>query len=127
MKGQDGDFETFVDKTIVPAKLWVKNTSMPEPSSPNPYHGSLYGKWLAEYLEVFDGSQFTVVTLEQYTKSPQKVASFITNRIKFKQQEVLEAPEHKHEREHPKMMSTTSSKLLGIFEEDEQLFDKLVR
>merc|ERR1719379_3112803 len=127
MKDVDGDFETYIDDTYKAAKLWIKNTSMPEPSHPNPYHGSLYGKWLAEYLEVFDGSQFTVVTLEQYTKTPQKVASFIANRIKFHQQEVIEAPEHKHEREHPKMMSTTSSKLLAVFDEDEQLFDSLVK
>merc|ERR1719263_1213636 len=80
------------------AKLWMKNTS-----------------------------QFTVVTLEQYTKTPQKVASFISNRIKFKQETVIEAPEHKHEREHPKMIEKTTSKLLKIFEDDEQLFDKLVK
>merc|ERR550537_1117748 len=114
----DSSFEDYVDKTFSAAKLWMKNTSLPEPSTPNPYHGSLYGKWLAEYLEVFDGKQFTVVTLEQYTKTPQKVASFISNRIKFKQQNTIEAPEHKHEREHPKMMSKTSSRLLGVFEEE---------
>lgn len=126
MKG-DGDFESFVDKTMPAAKLWMKNSSQPEPSSPNPYHGSLYGKWLAEYLEVFDGSQFSVVTLEQYTKTPQKVASFISDRIKFKQKTALDEPEHKHEREHPKMLATTSSKLLGLFDEDQRLFDKLVK
>jgi hypothetical protein len=127
MKDVDGGFENYIDKTYNKAKLWIKNTSMPEPSHPNPYHGSLYGKWLAEYLEVFDGSQFTVVTLEQYTKTPQKVASFISNRIKFRQQTVIEAPEHKHEREHPKMMSTTTSKLLGLFDDDQALWDKLVK
>lgn len=127
MKDMDSSFEDYVDHTYDKAKLWIKNTSMPEPSSPNPYHGSLYGKWLAEYLEVFDGKQFSVVTLEQYTNHPQKVASFISNRIKFKQREMIDAPEHKHEREHPKMMTKTSAKLNGLFDEDEQLFESLVK
>merc|ERR1719473_806587 len=122
-------FENYVDKTMEKAKLWMKNTTNDDlqPSVPNPYHGSLYGKWLAEYLEVFDGSQFTVVTLEQYTKTPQKVASFISNRIKFKQQTVIDAPEHKHERAHPKMQEKIGSTLASVFEDDEKLFDELVR
>merc|ERR1719298_293169 len=97
-----GGFENYVEQTMDDAKVWLQNTSLPEPSSPNPYHGSLYGKWLSEYLEVFEGKQFSVVTLEQYTKQPQKVANFISNRIKFKQRETIAEPEHKHEREHPK-------------------------
>merc|ERR1719161_1129843 len=127
MKDVDGHFENYVDKTMHDAKLWMKNTSMPEPSHPNPYHGSLYGKWLSEYLEVFDGKQFTVVTLEQYTKTPGKVASFIANRIKFKQHELIQEPEHKHQREHAKMMATTSSKLMSLFDDDQKLFDELVK
>jgi len=126
MKDVDGGFEHYVDKTFLQARSWIKNTSSLEPSSPNPYHGSLYGKWLAEYLEVFDGSQFTIVTLEQYTQTPQKVMSFITKRIKVKQQTVIEEAEHKHQREHPQMMSVTTSKLQRIFDDDQQLFSELV-
>jgi len=122
-----GGFEEYVDQTIEPAKLWIQNTSSKGPSDPNPYHGSLYGKWLAEYLEVFDPKQFTVVTLEQYVQTPQKVASFISNRIKFHQKTVVEEPEHKHEREHPKMIQKTQNRLLKIFEEDQELFDSLVK
>jgi len=122
-----GGFENFVDHTLDDAKVWMHNTSKPEPSNPNPYHGSLYGKWLAEYLEVFDGSQFSVVTLEEYTKTPQKVAAFISKRIGAQQKSIIQEAEHKHQREHANMMVKTQKVLDDLFEEDQKLFSKLVK
>lgn len=125
MPNHGGGFEEFVEKSYQGAVDWMAGKAGP-PWDPNPYHGSLYARALKEWLKVFDPSQFTVVTLDQYSENPDKVMNFLANRLGMKKRAKVHEAEHRHDRQHKTMSDAARSKLQKLFAEDQAEFNDLV-
>lgn len=118
-----GGFDDFVNQTIGKAYEWIQGKGG-EPYSPNPYHGSLYGRFVKEWLNHFDADQFTLVTLQQYNEDPQEVLNFIAKRTGMTALSPIHGTTHANAREHEGMSDETKALLDKYFAADmQQLHD----
>jgi len=79
-------FDDYVKRTIGAANKWMENNMTgPEPK-PNLYYMSLYSEVLKPWLQVFEPSQFTVITLRQYQQRTKETMNLLEQRLDSERQ-----------------------------------------
>jgi hypothetical protein len=79
-------FDDYVKRTINEAHAWMERNMTGKEPEPNLYKMSLYADVLEPWTEVFEPSQFTVITLRQYQQRNKETLKLIENRLDTKRQ-----------------------------------------
>merc|ERR1719420_433541 len=113
---EQGTFDKYVARTLEDAKNWTFHGGATSPS-PNLYWPSMYARHLKQWLKEFDGSQFALVTLQQYKEHPQRTLEFISKRLAIEPRDAPKpvAAAVENARNHPKMKEETRKKLQEFF------------